>query len=102
MNKMPKLEINCIPSQLNTSQPTGVAANLASVAQNAPSFDNVTVTQMRGNALYDGVARDNIDIIGRAQKALADAAHIVKGRAKYIRALNDAATKIQKPAPARK
>lgn len=102
MNKMPKLEINCIPSQLNTSQPNGVASQLASVAQNAPNFDNVTVTQMRGNALYDGVARDQIDIIGRAQKALADAAHIVKSRAKYIRALNNDAANLQKLTSARK
>lgn len=102
MNKFPKLEINCIPSQLNTSQITGVASNLANVAQNAPQYDNVTVTLMRCNALYDGVARDNIDIIGRAQKSLADAAHIVKSRAKYIRALNDAATKLHKPSPSQK
>lgn len=95
MKKIPKLEINCIPSQLNTSKPTGVASQLASVAQEQPNFDNVTIDQMRGNVLYD--RGDEIDKIGLAQKALADAAHIVKSRSKYIRTLNDHAQKLQKP-----
>lgn len=95
MDKIPHLEINKIPSGLNTSQPTGVASNLASIAENAPQYDNVSVTQMRANPIYDGVARDTIDIIGRAQKSLADSAKIVSSRAKYIRALNDHAQRIQ-------
>lgn len=95
MNKIPKLEINCIPSQLNTSKPTGVASQLANVALNEPRFDGVTIDQMRGNVLYG--RGDEIDKIGLAQKALADAAHIVKSRSKYIRFLNDEARKIAKP-----
>ena len=95
MFKMPHLEINCIPSQLNTSQPTGVASQLAQAAETPPQYDNVTIGQMRGNPMYE--RGDVIDKVGKAQKALADAAKIVKSRSKYIRALNDAATKIQKP-----
>ena len=95
MLKIPHLEINSIPSDLNTSQQTGVASQLANVAQSEPQFDGVTIEQMRGNPLYD--RGDAIDHIGKAQKALADAAKIVKGRSKYIRALNDAAQKLSKP-----
>lgn len=89
------MEVNVIPSALNTSKPTGVASQLAQVAENAPQFDGVTIEQMRGNPLYE--RGDVIDKIGKAQRAIADAAKIVKGRSKYIRALNDAATKLQKP-----
>lgn len=89
------MEVNIIPSSLNTSKPTGVAAQLASVAENQPQFDGVTIEQMRGNPVYD--RGDVIDKIGKAQKAIADAANIVKSRGKYIRALNDAAVKIAKP-----
>lgn len=95
MFKMPYMEVNVIPSALNTSKPTGVASQLAQVAENAPQFDGVTIEQMRGNPLYE--RGDVIDKIGKAQRAIADAAKIVKGRSKYIRALNDAATKLQKP-----
>lgn len=100
MNKIPKLEINCIPSQLNTSKPTGVASQLANVAAQEPHYDGVTIDQMRGNVIYG--RGDEIDKIGLAQKALADAAHIVKSRSKYIRGLNDMAQKMQKPAPPKK
>lgn len=96
------MEVNCIPSQLNTSKLTGVASNLASVAENSPRYDGVTVEQMRGNPLYSGSARDDIDKVGAAQKSLADNAKIVKSRAKYIRSLNDAAQKVKKPANTRK
>lgn len=95
MDKIPKLEINCIPSQLNTSKPTGVASQLANVATHEPHFDGVTIEQMRGNVIYG--RGDEIDKVGLAQKSLADAANIVKSRSKYIRALNDHAQKIQKP-----
>lgn len=97
MFKIPHLEINCIPSRLNTSKPSGVASQLASVAENEPRFDGITIEQMRGNPLY--YRGDVIDKIGRAQKALADAAKVVSQpkRAKMIRALNDAAQKYQKP-----
>lgn len=95
MDKIPKLEINCIPSQLNTSAPTGVASQLANVAQNQPHFDGVSIDMMRNNPLYERI--DDIDKIGLAQKQLADSAKIVKSRSKYIRALNDHAQKLQKP-----
>lgn len=98
MNKIPHLEINCIPSQLNTSAPTGVASQLANVAENAPQYDNVTIEQMRGNPLYD--RGDVIDKCGLAQKRLVDATEIVTSRAKTIRAYNDAAKKIAKQQPA--
>lgn len=94
MEKPPYLEINCIPSQLNTSKPTGVASNLAAVAENAPQYDGVTIEQMRGNCLYE--RGDKIDKVGRAQKAMADAAIIVKSRSRMIRGLNEAALKVQK------
>lgn len=96
MNKIPKLEINCIPAVLNTSQPTGVASQLASVAEKAPFYDGVTIDQMRGNCLYG--QGDEIDKIGKAQQALADAAIIIKSRSRMIRGFNDAARKYQKPA----
>ena len=95
MFKIPHLEINCIPSQLNTSAPTGVAAQLAQAAANPPEYDNVTIGQMRGNPMYE--QGDVIDKVGKAQKALADAAKIVKSRSKLIRSFNDAAQKYQKP-----
>lgn len=95
MFKFPHLEINKIPSALNTSQQTGVAAQLAQAAAEPPQYDNVTIQQMRGNPLYE--RGDTIDQIGKAQKALADAAKIVKSRSKLIRAFNDAAQKFQKP-----
>lgn len=95
MNKIPKLEINCIPSQLNTSQPTGVASQLANVAANEPHYDGVTIGLMKGNPLYDRL--DDIDKVGLAQKQLVQTAKIIKSKSKYIRALNDAAQKLQKP-----
>lgn len=95
MNKIPHLEINCIPSQLNTSAPTGVAAQLASVAENAPHFDNVTLEQMQDNPLYQRL--DDIDKVGLAKKKIAESAKIVKSRAKLIRGLNDYAQKVKIP-----
>lgn len=95
MNKIPHLEINCIPSQLNTSAPTGVAAHLASVAENQPHFDNVTLEEMQGNPLYQRI--DDIDKVGLAKKKMADSAKIVKSRAKLIRGLNDYAHKVNIP-----
>ena len=95
MNKIPKIEINCIPSQLNTSPITGVASQLANVAAQEPTYDGVTIEQMRGNVIYD--RGDDIDKVGKAQKVIADNFKVVKSRAKVIRALNDAAQKYQKP-----
>lgn len=95
MDKIPKIEINCIPSQLNTSAPTGVASQLAQVAQNEPQFDNVTIEQMRGNPIYQ--RGDKIDIVGQVQKTIVNNANIIKSRSGKIRALNDAAQRIQKP-----
>lgn len=97
MRKMPYLEINCIPSQLNTSKPTGVASQLASAAQTAPEYDGITIEQMKGNPVYG--RGDAIDKVGMAQKLIADAAHVLAQpkRAKMIRAFNDAAVKLQKP-----
>lgn len=89
------MEVNVIPSALNTSAPTGVASQLAAAAENAPQFDGVTIEQMRGNVLYE--RGDKIDKIGRAQKALTDAAHIVKSKSKMIRGLNEVASKMPKP-----
>ena len=96
MEKMPFIEVNCIPSQLNTSAPTGVASQLAQVAESDRHFDGVTIDQMRGNPLYD--RGDTIDKVGRAQRAIADNAKIVKSRSKFIRGLNDAASRMAKPA----
>lgn len=95
MNKIPHLEINCIPSQLNTSQTTGVASQLASAAENAPAYDGVTIEQMRGNPIYG--RGDKIDKIGAAQRAVVEATKKVQSKSKYIRALNDAVLKAQKP-----
>lgn len=95
MNKIPKLEINLIPSGLNTSQVSGVSSQLANAAENQPQYDGVTIEQMRGNPLYE--RGDAIDKVGKAQRAMADAAKIVKSRSKYIRALNEHAQKVQKP-----
>lgn len=89
------MEVNVIPSALNTSAPTGVASQLAAAAENAPQYDGVTIEQMRGNCLYE--RGDKIDKIGRAQKALTDAARIIKSKSKMIRGLNDVASKMPKP-----
>ena len=95
MNKIPTLEINCIPSQLNTSSPTGVASQLSQVAQNQPQFDNVTIEQMRGNPIYQ--RGDKIDIVGQVQKTIVNNTNIIKSRAGKIRTLNDVAQRLQKP-----
>lgn len=97
MTKMPFLEVNKIPSQLNTSAPTGVASQLAQMAESSRQFDGVTIEQMRGNPIYD--RGDKIDIIGKAQRSIADAAKVVSQpkRAKLIRSLNDHAQKVAKP-----
>lgn len=95
MNKIPHLEVNCIPSQLNTSAPTGVASQLASVAQDAPKFDGITIEQMRNNPIFD--KGDKIDKVGKVQKTIADRAKIVKSKSKMIRGLNDYAQKLNKP-----
>lgn len=97
MKKIPYQEVNVIPSKLNTSAVTGVASQLASAAENAPQYDGVTIDQMRGNPLYD--RGDTIDKIGKAQKKIADAAHVLSQpkRAKMIRSLNDAAQHLSKP-----
>lgn len=92
---MPYLEINCIPSALNTSKPTGVAEQLASAAKADPHFDGVTIEQMRGNPLYQRI--DDIDKVGLAQKELLTSVKSIKSHSRYIRALNDAAQKVQKP-----
>lgn len=94
MYKLPYLECNTQPSALNTSKPTGVAANLASVSDSKPSFDGVSIDNMRGNPLYQRM--DDIDKVGLAQKAIVDASSKVKSKTKYIRALNDAAQRMSK------
>lgn len=86
MFKLPKLEINCIPSQLNTSKVTGVASALANVAENLPQYDNIKIEQMRGNPLYQNC--DELDKIGLAQQALLDASKTIKSRSRRIRQFN--------------
>ena len=95
MKKIPHLDINCIPSQLNTSAPTGVASQLASSAEQKPHFDGMTIDQMRGNPLFERC--DDIDKVGLAQKKLVDSAKIIKSKSRTIRALNDAAQRLAKP-----
>lgn len=89
------MEVNVIPSALNTSTPTGVASQLAAAAEHQPQFDGVTIEQMRGNCLYD--RGDKIDKVGIAQKTIAQNAKIVKSQSKMIRGLNDAAQRLAKP-----
>lgn len=93
MDKIPKIEINCIPSQLNTSKPTGVASQLANVAQNEPHYDGVTIGQMKNNPLYQRL--DDIDKVGLAKKQLQQTAKTVKSNMKKIRAINDIGQKMQ-------
>lgn len=90
------LEINTIPSQLNTSLPTGAASQLASQAQNEPHYDGVPIETMRENPLYQHF--DDIDRIGLAQKKIIDAAKTIKSHSKKIRAFNDLAQKQRIPA----
>ena len=94
MNKIPKIEINCIPSQLNTSKPTGVASQLASVAQNESHYDGVTIGQMKNNPLYQRL--DDIDKVGLAKAQLQQSAKTVKSNMKKIRAINDIGQKMNK------
>lgn len=95
MQKMPYLEINCIPSQLNTSPKTGVASQLAQVAEQKLHYDGMSIDLMRGNPLYQRV--DDIDKVGLAQQQIISHTKTIKTNAKRIRAFNDAATKISKP-----
>lgn len=95
MQKVPHLEINTIPSALNTSAPTGVASQLANVAENQPNYDGITIQQMKGNPLYERI--DDIDKIGLAQKRIVENAKTIKSNSRKIRALNDAINKPQKP-----
>lgn len=94
MNKIPRLEINCIPSQLNTSKPSGVASQLASAAEHDPVYDGVTIGQMRNNPLYDRL--DDLDKIGLAKKQIISTAKTVKSNLKKIRAVNDLSYKLSK------
>lgn len=95
MNRIPKLEINCIPSALNTSPVTGVASQLANVAAQVPHYDGVDIGQMRGNPLYDRI--DDIDKIGLAKKAALKTAKTIKSNMKKIRAVNDLGQRMNKP-----
>lgn len=94
MNKIPKLEINCIPSQLNTSKPTGVASQLANIAEQPPMYDGVTIEQMRGNPLYQRI--DEIDKVGLAKAAMEHAAKTIKSNKSKIRYINELGQKMQK------
>lgn len=89
------MELNRSPERLNTSQPTGAASQLAALLQNPANADNVTISEMVGNPLYDKT--DKIDKIGIAQKKIADSAKIVKSKEKLIRGLNARAEQIRKP-----
>lgn len=95
MNKIPKLEINCIPSQLNTSKATGVASQLANIAEQQPNYDGITIEQMRGNPLYQRI--DDIDKIGLAKDAMQKAAQTIKSNRQKIRYVNELGQKMQKP-----
>lgn len=89
------MEINCIPSALNTSKPTGVASQLANAAATPMAGDGITIDQMRGNPLFDRL--DDIDKVGLAQKQLIQTTKTIKSNSRRIRALNDAAQKLSKP-----
>lgn len=96
MYKPNKLEYNSIPSQLNTSAGNdGVPSQLVTQAQDPPKFDGVTIEQMRDNPLYSQL--DDIDKVGLAQQRLVENAKTIRSKSKYIRALNDAASKPAKP-----
>lgn len=89
------LEINTIPSRLNTSPASGAAGQLAAQPQNEPHYDGVTLENMRDNPLYQHY--DDIDKIGLAQKKIIDSAKTIKSNAKKIRAFNDMAQKMRIP-----
>lgn len=93
MTKIPHLEVNCIPSQLNTSKQTGVASQLAAAIEDPSLFSGVTIEQMRGNPLFE--RGDVIDKRGKAQKGLVEATKTIKTNAKRIRALEAAAQHYQ-------
>lgn len=95
MDKMPKIEINSIPSQLNTEQPSGVASQLANVAADPPHYDGVTIQMMKGNPLYERI--DDIDKRGRAIEALEMTAKTVHSNRGKIRKFNEISQKLQKP-----
>lgn len=83
--------VNLLPSLVNTAEPSGAVSQLASQAKNEPSFDGVTIEQMRDNPLYQRC--DDIDKIGLAQKRIIETAKTIKSNSKKIRALNDMAQK---------
>lgn len=92
---MPKLEINSIPSQLNTEQPSGVATQLANVAADPPYHDGVTIQMMRNNPLYERI--DDIDKRGRAIEALEKSAKTIHSNRAKIRKFNEISNNIPKP-----
>lgn len=90
------MEQNNAPSMLNTSTTqSGVPVSLQSVAKNEPSFDGVTIEQMRGNPMYS--RHDDIDVIGLAQKQIIENSKTLKSNMKRIRAFNAAAQKVNIP-----
>lgn len=91
----PNHERTTLPSQLNTEPSKGVASHLASVSEQKPNYDGVTIEQMRGNPLYSQA--DDLDKIAVAQKQITENAKVLKSKGRFIRALNDQAQKMHKP-----
>lgn len=101
MYKPSYLECNDAPSQLNTStDKTGVASALTSLADNKPQYNGATIELMRGNPLFDRVAE--IDKVGLAQKKVADMAKIVHSKRAMIRQLNETAQHVTRRSSAKK
>lgn len=94
IKKIPHQEINTIPSNLNTSSPTGVASMLANQAAKEPQYNGLTIDDMRGNPLFDRVAE--IDKIGLAQKKLAETGEILS-KSKFVREANRRMQHLSKP-----
>lgn len=86
ITKIPHMEVNKIPSLLNTSTAAnGVPSVLQKSLDSEPHYDGAKIEDMRDNPLYS--KHDDIDKIGLAQKKIADAAKAVS-KSKFVRQLN--------------
>lgn len=96
MFKPPKfIEMNSCPERLNTSSATGAMSQLSNSLQDPPSYDGVTIADMKDNPLYSRA--DTIDKIGIAQEKIVKATKAVKSKSKLIRGLNDLSQKMSIP-----
>ena len=89
-------EINTAPSMLNTSNAKdGVFSQMNVLSKDEPSYDGMTIENMRGNPLFSKF--DDIDKVGLAQNQLVKSANTLRSKRDSIRRFNDYAHKVNIP-----